>query len=694
MRKSNFNLVLLRPRGQTILVLACALVLIGASMARALGQTQVQEFGLELTFHPQFLITVSLPRSGILKKTYEFYLNSKLKPETFDPGVLITPCAKTSDKSELGVTCWGLATLGDRDHHFRIVLAKNETLPLSLGDSRIDLKRGVLLYGSSRWYPHFMDLKLKPQIKVQQNQRVRWEWVHSPNGVIAESLYLFGGPYFKFSLQKNNIEYQVLLLNNEEALAQRFFEVMPEQLETYQNQLGSYPFKSFSVVENIFAQTGYGMAGATLLGSQVIRLPFLFVSSLPHEILHNWWGNSVFINDEVGNWAEGLTTYQSDFTYAKKSGKGALYRMNQILKYQDYHISNKELPLSEFRYRHNDASQALGYGKSMMVFHMLKNRIGEHNFNLGLSHFFNTQLFQSASFWDLEQSFTQVSNDAKLEIWFKDWVLKTGQPQLGLVNVTQDEISNSEFQVQFDLDQVPRPYLMSFELPIAVTFSDSSSKTEWVRVSKKRRQRVNFIFPKQVIKIQLDPEFDVFRHVGPLERPPQLLNIFSAKNLLIYNSLDSWVSDIFSKTIQSRFANLKSWSLASRLLEQTLVAENLIILGYNEEALEFLEPLLPQANLQVNRLTSSVHYDDGKTPGWSLNFAQEDLIVVLPHPQDSTKRVVWIVPSIKNRDQSGFERLVTRLTHYSSTSILVLDGRSVKVDQTILLNKGELTHSF
>ena len=57
--------------------------------------------------------------------------------------------------------------------------------------------------------------------------------------------------------------------------------------------IGPYPYAKFALVEN-FWETGYGMPSFTLLGPQVIRLPFIIKSSYPHEILHNWWGNGVY----------------------------------------------------------------------------------------------------------------------------------------------------------------------------------------------------------------------------------------------------------------------------------------------------------------------------------------------------------------------------------------------------------------
>jgi hypothetical protein len=54
------------------------------------------------------------------------------------------------------------------------------------------------------------------------------------------------------------------------------------------------------------------MPSFTLLGSRVIRLPFILYSSYPHEILHNWWGNSVYVDYARGNWSEGLTSYLAE----------------------------------------------------------------------------------------------------------------------------------------------------------------------------------------------------------------------------------------------------------------------------------------------------------------------------------------------------------------------------------------------
>jgi len=66
-----------------------------------------------------------------------------------------------------------------------------------------------------------------------------------------------------------------------------------------------------------FFPTGFGFSSYTLLGSSVLRLPFILSTSLGHEIAHCWWGNGVYVDYESGNWSEGLTTYVSDYLYTE-----------------------------------------------------------------------------------------------------------------------------------------------------------------------------------------------------------------------------------------------------------------------------------------------------------------------------------------------------------------------------------------
>lgn len=127
----------------------------------------------------------------------------------------------------------------------------------------------------------------------------------------------------------------------------------------YSKLIGPYPYKKFALVEN-FWETGYGMPSFTLLGPKIIRFPFILHSSYPHEILHNWWANGVFVDLNAGNWNEGLTAYLSDHLVKEQRNQGVEYRRTTLQKYTDYVAKSKDFPIMEFRSRHSSATEAVG----------------------------------------------------------------------------------------------------------------------------------------------------------------------------------------------------------------------------------------------------------------------------------------------------------------------------------------------
>ena len=83
------------------------------------------------------------------------------------------------------------------------------------------------------------------------------------------------------------------------SLAARYLDAAARYLTFYSDLFGPYPFEKFAVVENFFP-TGYGFPSFTLLGSSIIRLPFIIDTSFPHEIAHSWWGNAIQVDAERG----------------------------------------------------------------------------------------------------------------------------------------------------------------------------------------------------------------------------------------------------------------------------------------------------------------------------------------------------------------------------------------------------------
>jgi hypothetical protein len=84
-------------------------------------------------------------------------------------------------------------------------------------------------------------------------------------------------------------------LDAQPGLAQGYLDDSAAYIERYSRAIGAYPYSEFSIVASPLP-TGFGMPTLTYLGAEVLRLPFIRKTSLGHEVLHNWWGNGVYVD--------------------------------------------------------------------------------------------------------------------------------------------------------------------------------------------------------------------------------------------------------------------------------------------------------------------------------------------------------------------------------------------------------------
>jgi len=161
----------------------------------------------------------------------------------------------------------------------------------------------------------------------KDNKIFQFDFSHPLSGIT-----LAAGKYWVMEEQFHGIKIKTYLFSENGKLATSYIEHTKLFIELYESMLGKYPYRTFSIVENNF-QIGYSLPTYTLLGSRVIRLPFIVKTSLGHEILHQWFGNYVFMDYKGGNWSEGLTTYLSDHWYEHINGKGSKYRKKGEYRY-------------------------------------------------------------------------------------------------------------------------------------------------------------------------------------------------------------------------------------------------------------------------------------------------------------------------------------------------------------------------
>ncbi len=494
--------------------------------------------------------TITLPDGDY---SAEFVLHGGLAPELTEPGATLrllslgegpggVPLERYAVSLPAGETSFTVRYAGEIHDP---VARSGEEYARSFGASYglID-SRGVYLNAATHWYPAVADKLVTFQLRValpdgwrSMSQGERGRDVDETGGVTEswridvpqDEIFLIAGPFTEYTRPAGAVEAMVLLREPDPGLAAKYLEVTGLYIEMYRKLIGPYPYGKFALVEN-FWETGYGMPSFTLLGPRVIRLPFILHSSYPHEILHNWWGNGVFVDYASGNWSEGLTSYLADHLIKEQRGRGVEYRRDTLQKYADYVRAKQDFALRAFRGRHSSASQAIGYGKTMMVFHMLRQRLGDERFSEGLRRLYRTHRFRVAGFDDVKASFSAAAGEP-LDEFFDQWVGRVGAPSLRVRDAAVRRDAQ-QYVLSATLEQVHDGEPYALRVPLAVYLEGKDHAHQEVFDVEERVQEIQLTLPARPVRLDVDPEFDLFRRLDRAEIPPAVSQALGAGQVL------------------------------------------------------------------------------------------------------------------------------------------------------------------
>lgn len=637
----------------------------------------------------------------------EFLLNSAFQVTTKTPGAHLTKLkenVKAGDigmdhdadekKDDIQLTRWQIT-----GNPSLIVLSYQGNIKSVIEQSKANYQRGfaessgiisdigIYLAGSTYWVPQFdgvlskfvLTTELPSQWKtVSQGKRIfeksgdkhidTWK-CDKPQ----EEIFLIGAKFYEYSYQMNNgILAMAFLRSDDEALANKYLEVTEQYMDMYQGLLGNYPYSKFALVEN-FWETGYGMPSFTLLGEKIIRFPFILYSSYPHELLHNWWGNSVYVDFDAGNWCEGTTAFMADHLIKEQRGAGEEYRRSILQKFSNFVTPGNDFPLSEFVSRHDGPSEAIGYGKALMMWQMLRRKLGDQTFVEGMRKFYQKNIFHFASYDDIRRAMEEVSGE-DLQAFFAQWVKRKGAPELAIERLVQEKYGNN-YRIRISLKQVQEQAVFDLDIPIGIA-TQKGTLTKVVNMNR-RQQEFQLFLKDKPLKVVVDPQYDVFRILNPAEVPPTLSKIWgSEENVFILPSQAS-------KSRKKAYRNFaEKWKEADND-HFTIVFDNEItqlpsektawVLGFeNRFASAFRESL---KGYHAGYSEDSVYF--GKQ---SLAKKNTAFVYTLFKKNDIRKQDIFIAFDNTN----AIAGLIRKLPHYGKYSYLAFTG-----DEPVNVAKGE-----
>jgi hypothetical protein len=213
-------------------------------------------------------------------------------------------------------------------------------------------------------------------------------------------------------------------------LAPVFLRAASEYLSEFTERLGPYPFARFTIAEGFFS-AGFAFPGFTMLGPQVVARGerSLVPGYLDHELLHAWWGNGVYVDDDEGVWSEALTTYCANYFHRvlhDGESAGREYRRDVLMGLSAHPERYDSAPLAEFR-PGGEAGQFVGYSKGAFLFIMLENLwrtdagVDRSHMFAALRRFAAENMGREASWSDLERAF-EAELGAPLDRFFDLWV--------------------------------------------------------------------------------------------------------------------------------------------------------------------------------------------------------------------------------------------------------------------------------
>lgn len=382
----------------------------------------------------------------------------------------------------------------------------------NLQDKNISEK---FIYLLQNWYPK---TKTVCSYNITSNLNKSFKSITEyTNKPILKTTFIASKEYKTQTIQFKNIKISTYFFKENKELSKKYFKAIKQYIILYEQMIAPFPYKVFNIVEN-HQTTGYAMPTYTLIGSYLLNKPYILNRSLGHELLHQYFGNSVFDTSNQGNYAEGLVTYLSDNYYMRLQGKKIQTRKEDLLYFNTF--ATKKFKAKNFKYRYDNNSKAIGYTKVAFIFSMLEDKVGEKKFFDLIKKIYVQYQYQSLSLKELEDFF-QTNTQEDLSIFFKQWFDKTGRINFE-VNNLETQYTKDGFKISFDVEQKGS---FSFSLPLNIKTYDKLLQKN-LSINKKSTH-FSFYTQEEPLNLSFDEDISLFRILFKEEYPLNIGSFFN-----------------------------------------------------------------------------------------------------------------------------------------------------------------------
>lgn len=387
---------------------------------------------------------------------------------------------------------------------------------------------GGFLPGRSGWYPHpqlLGDFRAELTLRTPRGQRAVGTGSRLVGGAITpdeidaahlqvasfvhpriDQLEVATGPWREQSRTVSGVLLTTLFpAELSERLSTTYLDHLEEFLPLFVERAGPYPFSSFTVAASPLP-VGLAFPGWTLMGEAVLPLPFIPRSSLAHEFLHSWWGTGVRVDYGSGNWSEGLTTYMADYFLDEQRGLAQATRERWLLDLA-WLPAAQDHPLRDFRSGNQGSGRMIGYNRAALVFHMLRNRIGDEAFYAATRQLNERFRYRVAGWDDLAAIFSETSGQ-DLERFFWHWLEREGMPEIGWTDLSIAHDSDQDTLVG-RIFQTPGVEPWPVEIPLILHTEDGTVR--YVIDLDQGEAEIRIPLSSTLLAVDLDSSYEVLR---------------------------------------------------------------------------------------------------------------------------------------------------------------------------------------
>jgi hypothetical protein len=331
--------------------------------------------------------------------------------------------------------------------------------------------------------------------------------------------------------------------------------------------------------------------------------------------------------------------------------------------------TDNDFPLSGFTSRVNPASRAIGYGKGAMVFHMIRNEIGDRAFFGALREICRERLYRSATWGDFERAFSR-SSGRDLSSYMRQWLTRPDGPHIALSKVTRSR-EGSGWTVSGTVVQTS-PF---YELRLPLRLETVGTTVRELLPVTRGLTPFSISSPTEPRQLLLDPDAEAFRVLAPSEIPVTVNSIKASQQLLAVTTGNCRASGETFRRLLESLGQRKSAVVREDELDATRIGgHDLLFCGIPKRG--SLLPPLP-AGITLHGTDISVHEDVVHAPDGMLFLVLQDPV--------QTGRVVALFQPLS---AAAAEQYSPKITHYGTYGSLVFSGGAIRYKGTISPSAG------